>query len=86
MINKLCNKSLSIDIRKRVIECYIEPVFIYESEAWRMHTWLQKLLDATDIRYIKRMIRRPRAEKINNEECLRRAKEKGSLLYHPLII
>ena len=46
MKNLLTNKSISMKVTKRVLQCYIEPVLFYGCEAWTVTNELQKRLEA----------------------------------------
>uniref|UniRef100_A0A0B7BSZ6 Reverse transcriptase domain-containing protein n=1 Tax=Arion vulgaris TaxID=1028688 RepID=A0A0B7BSZ6_9EUPU len=54
----ICNKSLSIPIRMRVIQCYIEPILTYGCESWTMNTQIEKSLRATEMWFYRIMRRR----------------------------
>lgn len=34
MKNILCNMSLLLEVRKRILECYVEPIFTHGRESW----------------------------------------------------
>jgi hypothetical protein len=42
MGNVLCNNSSSIGLRKNVLQCYIEPILVYGSEACTFYTKARK--------------------------------------------
>ncbi|GFS18525.1 endonuclease-reverse transcriptase [Elysia marginata] len=45
----LTNPYVSIQTRKRVLECYIEPILMYGSEAWIITNKFKKKLEAVEI-------------------------------------
>ena len=73
MRNILFNTTLSMNVRKRVLKCYIEPILLYGSESWTIGKSAQKSLEAAEMWFIRRMLRIPWTAKITNEECMRRA-------------
>ena len=80
MRNILANTSLSMNVRKRVLKCYIEPILLYGSESWTIGKSAQKSLEAAEMWFIRRMLRIPWTAKITNEECMRRAGETKNLV------
>ena len=82
MRNILSNKSLSLylDVRKHVLKYYIEPILLYESESWTVGKLTQRSLKATEMWFVRRMLRIPWTAKITNEECLRRIGETRKLI------
>ena len=56
MRNILCNTSLSMNVRKRVLKRYIQPILLYGSELWTIGYSAQKSLKAAEIRFIRRML------------------------------
>ncbi|GFO19349.1 endonuclease-reverse transcriptase [Plakobranchus ocellatus] len=55
----LTNKHISIETRKRALQCYIEPVLMYGCEAWTISKQIQNKLEATDVWFLRRMLRIP---------------------------
>ncbi|GFO00780.1 endonuclease-reverse transcriptase [Plakobranchus ocellatus] len=53
----LTNKHISIEMRKRALQCYIEPVLMYGCEAWTVSKQIQNKLEATEIWFLRRMLR-----------------------------
>ena len=64
-----------MNVRKRVLKCYIEPILLYGSESWTISKSAQKSLEAAEMWFIRRMLRIPWTAKITSEECRRRAGE-----------
>ena len=50
MISILTNNHISIQTRRRVLECYIEPILMYECKAWTISKEVQKKLDCNVIK------------------------------------
>ena len=38
----VCNKHLSIEIRKQVVQSYVKSILYYDSEAWTMNKRVEK--------------------------------------------
>ena len=57
MRNILCNNSLSIEVRKNILKCYIEPILLYGSEAWTIDNIARKHLEATEMWFYRRMLK-----------------------------
>ena len=49
MKNILCNMSLSIEVRKRVLRSYIEPILLYGSESWTINRLARNHIEATEM-------------------------------------
>ncbi|GFO47360.1 endonuclease-reverse transcriptase [Plakobranchus ocellatus] len=45
----LTNKHISMETRKRALQCYIEPVLMYGCEAWTISKQIQNKLEATEM-------------------------------------
>ena len=75
----LTNRRLSIDIRKRVLNCYIIPILTYGSEAWTINNAAASIINAAEMWFLRRMMKISYTERIRNEEVLRRAGTKRIL-------
>ncbi|GFS22584.1 endonuclease-reverse transcriptase [Elysia marginata] len=53
----LTNKHISIQTRKRVLRCYIEPILLYGCEAWTISKQIEAKLEATELWFLRRMLR-----------------------------
>ena len=76
----ICNNSLSIPIRMRVIQCYIEPILTYGCESWTMNTQIEKSLMATEMWFYRRMMRIPWTAKMTNVEVLNQIETQRRLI------
>lgn len=52
-------KSLSVDVRKRVVCRYIEPVLLYISKSWIFSELVGNHVEVVDMWFCSRMIRMP---------------------------
>ncbi|GFO27916.1 retrovirus-related pol polyprotein line-1 [Plakobranchus ocellatus] len=76
----LTNQCISIQSRQRALQCYIEPILMYGCEAWTISKQTQKNLEATEMWFIRRMLRTPWVAKKSNEKVLKEAHTKRSLM------
>ncbi|GFO49343.1 RNA-directed DNA polymerase from mobile element jockey [Plakobranchus ocellatus] len=76
----LTNKHISIETRKRALQCYIEPVLKYGCEAWTISKQIQIKLEATEMWFLRRMLRIPWTAKKTNERVLNGANKIRSLV------
>ncbi|GFO22434.1 UDP-glucuronosyltransferase 2a1-like [Plakobranchus ocellatus] len=76
----LTNKHISIETRKRALQCYIEPVLMYGCEAWTISKQIQNKLEATVMWFLRRMLRIPWTAKKTNERVLNEANKRRSLV------
>ncbi|GFO12801.1 RNA-directed DNA polymerase from mobile element jockey [Plakobranchus ocellatus] len=76
----LTNKHISIEMRKRALQCYIEPVLMYGCEAWTISKQIQNKLEATEMWFLRRMLRIPWTAKKTNERVLNEANKRRSLV------
>src|ERR1700729_34138 len=71
----LCNKSTSLKTRKRVLQCYIEPILLYGCEAWTLNKEAQRRVEAAEMWFLRRMLKIPWTARKSNEEVLKEAEE-----------
>ncbi|GFO43439.1 RNA-directed DNA polymerase from mobile element jockey [Plakobranchus ocellatus] len=76
----LTNKHISIETRKRAFQCYIEPVLMCGCEAWTISKQIQNNLEATEMWFLRRMLRIPWTAKKTNERVLNEANKRRSLV------
>ena len=76
----LTNRKLSIQTRKRVLQCYIEPILLYGCETWTITKTIMKRIEATEMWFLRRMLKVPWTMKETNENILRQAETKRSLI------
>ncbi|GFO13981.1 endonuclease-reverse transcriptase [Plakobranchus ocellatus] len=74
------NKHISIETRKRALQCYIEPGLMYGCEAWTISKQIQNKLEATEMWFLRRMLRIPWTAKKTNERILNEANKRRSLV------
>ena len=76
----LTNINLSLETRKRVLKSYIEPVLLYGCEAWTINKQQERAIEATEMWFIRRMLRIPWTARKTNEEVLVEANCKRQLM------
>ena len=73
MKSVLANLKMPMKLRLRILRCYIEPILLYSSETWTLMTADKKTLMATEMWFLRRMLKIKWTDKVTNEEVLRRA-------------
>ena len=53
----LTNKRLSLGVRNRVMQCYIEPILLYGCESWSMTKQTLSSIEAMGMWFLRRMLR-----------------------------
>ena len=76
----LSASTISIEIRKRLIKCYVWSVLTYGSEAWIMSKAMEKRLQVMEMWCWRKMMKNSWTKKMKNEEVLDRVKAKRKLL------
>ena len=72
MRNILCNLSLRIHTRIRVLRCYVLSTLLYGAEAWTLSDASCKRIDAFEMWCYRRMLRIPWVHHVSNETVLQR--------------
>ena len=67
----LCNSKVAMKIKLRVLECYVIPILIYSSECWTISENMKKKVEATELWFLRRMLKIPWTSYTNNEEVLK---------------
>ena len=69
-----------MDTRKQVLQTYIKSILYYGCEAWTLNNNIQKQLEATEMWFLRRMLKVPWTAKISNEAILNQANEERRLI------
>ena len=69
----LTNSHISIQKRKRTLECYIELILMYGCEAWTISKQVQKKLEAVEMWFLRRMMKISWMAKKSNDTVLKEA-------------
>ena len=81
MKDVLTSRQLSLDLRKRMVRCYILSTFLYASETWTLNKILRDKIEAFEMWVYRRMLKISYEQHRTNEEVLRMACAKRSLLH-----
>ena len=76
----LTNINLSLETRQKVLKSYIEPILVYGCEAWTISGQLERTLEATEMWFIRRMLRIPWTARKTNEDVLTEANHNRQLI------
>ena len=76
----LCNKSLSIEVRKRTRQCYLEPIMTYGCKSWNINKSAQKTIEAGEMWFYRRMLRIPWTDRNTNENVLKEANTQRTII------
>jgi hypothetical protein len=71
---------LSLQLRIRMIRCYVFSVLLYGCESWTMDSEIEKRIDAFEMYIYRRMLRIPWVQRVTNVEVLRRMCKQKELL------
>lgn len=71
---------LSLELRIRMIRCYIFSVLLYGCESWTLNPSLERNLEAFEMYLYRRVLRISWVQKVTNEEVLRRMGKQKELL------
>ena len=71
---------MSWDLRTRFLKCFVWSTLTYGSETWTISEVMKKRLEAMEMWCYRKMLRISWTERITNEEVLRRAGTKRTLL------
>lgn len=72
MRNVLCNLKLSLEVRLRVMRCYIWSTVLYGCETWTLKKDAQTRIQAFEMWIYRRMLRIPWTARVTNEEVINR--------------
>ena len=72
--------TLSLEVRKRVLQCYITPLLTYGCESWTINTQENGKLEAIEMWFYRRMLRIPWTARKTNVEVLKESNVKRTLI------
>ena len=79
MKDVLITKKLGMEIRKKILHCYIMSTLMYAAETWVINMADWKRLEAFELWTLRKMMKVSWKDKKTNEEVMKRAKCKRSL-------
>lgn len=71
---------LSLELRIRMVRCYVFSVLLYGCESWTLNPSLEKNLEAFEMYLYRRILRISWVQRVTNEEVLRRMGKQKELL------
>ena len=80
MKNILTNRNISMETRQRVLSCYIEPILMYGCESWTINKKAESNILATEMWFLRRMLRISYKDHKTNEQVLSEANTTRKLM------
>jgi len=77
----LFTSTLDLELRKKLVNCYIWSIALYGAETWTLRAVNQKHLECFEMWCWKRMEKISWAGHVRNEEVLLRVKEQRNILH-----
>lgn len=71
---------LNLEVKTRLLRCYIFSVLLYGAEAWTLTEASSKKLEAFEMWLYRRMLRVPWTDKVSNQEILQRMRKDREVL------
>ncbi|CAG9838621.1 unnamed protein product [Diabrotica balteata] len=76
----LCNNHLSLDLRQRMVKCYVWSALLYSAEVWTLRVSIMNKIEAMEMWIHIRMLQIPWTSRKTNEEVLRSVNKDRELL------
>jgi hypothetical protein len=82
-VNKktLFTSKLDLELRKKLVKCYIWSIALYGAETWTLRKLDQKYLESFEMWCWSRVEKISRTNCVNNEAVLHRVKEEMNILH-----
>ena len=80
----LITSTLDLELRKKLVKCYIWSIALYGDELWTLRAVDQKQLESFEILCWRRMAKISWTEQVRNKEVLLRVKEQRNVLTYLL--
>jgi hypothetical protein len=77
----LFTRKLDLELRKKLVKCYIWSITLYGAEIWSLRKLDQKYLENFEMWCWRRMEKISWTDRVNNEAVLQRAKEERNILH-----
>ena len=74
------NRQLKLRTKIWLLECFVWPVLLYGCDAWIINKNMRERIDAVEIWFLRRILRISWVDKVTNEEVLKKAGVKRSLI------
>ena len=72
---------LDLELRKKLVKCYVWSIALYGAETWTLRAVDQKHLESFEMWYWRRMEKISWTDHVRNEEVLFRVKEQRNILH-----
>ena len=76
----LKSRDIKLQLRIRVLKFYVWSTQLYEWETWTLTSDFMKQLTATEMRFLRRMLRISYKDRVTNEEVIRRTNVDRTLM------
>ena len=77
----LFTSTLDLELRKKLVKCYISSTALYGAETWRLRAVDQKHLESFETWCLRKMEKISWSDHVRNEEVLLRVKEQRNSLH-----
>jgi hypothetical protein len=77
----LFTSKLDLNLRKRLVKCYIWSIALYGAETWTLRKVEQKYLESFEMWCLRRMEKISWTDRVRNEEVLHRVKEQRNIVH-----
>jgi hypothetical protein len=78
---RLFTSNLDLELRKKLVKCYIWSISLYGTETWTLWELDQKYLESFEMWCWRRMEKISWVDRVNNEAVLHRVKEERNILH-----
>jgi hypothetical protein len=79
--NTLFTSKLDLELKKKLVECYIWSIALYGAETWTLKKLGRKYMESFEMWCWRRMERISWTDRVNNEALLHRVKEGRNILH-----
>jgi hypothetical protein len=77
----LFTSKLDLNLRKKLVKCYIWSIALYDAEMWTLRKMDQKYLESFEMWCWRRMEKISWTDRVRNEEVLHRVKDERNILH-----
>jgi hypothetical protein len=77
----LFTSTLDLELREKLVNCYIWSIVLYGAETWTLRAVDQKQLESSEMCCWRRMEKISWTDHVRNEEVLLRVKEQRNILH-----
>jgi len=81
---QLLKGNINLQVKKRILQCYVFPVVKYSCESWTLNKDLSRRINALEQWCYRRLLKIKWIDKISNEEVLRRMNMEDMSLYNSI--